>query len=288
MDDELRAGKNIRKIRMLHGQGQQDLADRLNVERTTVTKWETGKGNGISESNLKSIASYYMTSTGEMLHVDLPQIESVDADKNAMFTRIEAYFPFVSSKRALKNHTFKKTIRSHKELYDGIRKGNLSGINEIPRFLSMYEKAYQDSRASNESAVNHTALFCLYAAVTEISSYILKIRPAAFSKIYEEKNIDKRNVIPEEILREIEAVATHLSSNAISIDEERKRLHEYLGAMSRPDSYVHLGLFYLTSAYIYNILDYGISPDDNRTRGISQMFTLHWMGNPYARGFLNL
>ena len=143
-------------------------------------------------------------------------------------------------------------------------------------------------RDSSKSPLNHTALFCLYAAITEISSYILKIRPAAFSKIYEEKNIDKRNVIPEDILREIEAVATHLSSNVISIDEERKRLHEYLGAMSRPDSYVHLGLFYLTSAYIYNILDYGISPDDNRTRGISQMFTLHWMGNPYARGFLNL
>ena len=288
MDDELRAGKNIRKIRMLHGQGQQDLADRLNVERTTVTKWESAKGNGISESNLKDIASYYMTSTGELLHVDLPQIERVSADQNSMFTRIEAYFPYVASKKALKNRTFKRTVRSHRELYNGIRKGNLSGINDIPRYLSMYENAYQDSRATNESAVNHTALFCLYVSITEISSHIMKIRPAAFSKIYEEKNIDKRNVIPEETLREIEAVATHLSSIAFSMDDERKRLHEYLGAMSRPDSYVHLGLFYLTSAYIYNILDYGISPDDNRTRGISQMYTLHLMGNPYARGFLNL
>ena len=35
--------ENLRKLRIEKGLSQQDLADRLHVERSTVTKWETGK-----------------------------------------------------------------------------------------------------------------------------------------------------------------------------------------------------------------------------------------------------
>lgn len=288
MDDELRAGKNIKTLRKNHNQNQQQVADIFHVDRSSITYIEKCSGNGISEAKLKSFESYYMTSTSEILYVDLPRIENARADRTSMYSRIEAYFPYVASKDAMKNRMFKRACSGHKKIYDRIKKGDFTGFREIPQFLNMYKTAYEDSRSSNESAVNHTALFYLYAAITDITSHILMGRPASFSKGYETKDLDKRTYIPDDIIREMESVAGFLRSTPLPIEDEKKNLHDYLGAMSHPTGYVNLGFFYLASGYVYNLIDRGKSPEHNRSYGIDLMYSLYLMKNPYAKGFFNL
>ena len=230
MDDELRAGKNIKTLRKNHDQNQQQVADTFHVDRSSITYIEKCSGNGISEAKLKSFESYYMTSTSEILYVDLPRIENAHADRTAMYSRIEAYFPYVASKDAMKNRMFKRACFGHKKIYDGIKKGDFTGFREIPQFLNMYKTAYEDSRSSNESAVNHTALFYLYAAITDITSHILMGRPASFSKGYETTDIDKRTFIPDDIIREMESVAGFLRSTTLPIKNAQFRLVSSLDA----------------------------------------------------------
>ena len=289
MDDGSRAGRNTKRLRKLHGDTQETLSKRIFTDRTTLSNYERGKGKGMPEDMIKGVSAYYMTSTDELIHTDIPVIEKTKADKNAMLDRIDAYFPFVNSKEAQQNRSFKKAVKGQAGLYEKIRKGDFSDYSYIPHFVELYDRAYEDSRCSRESAVNRAALFCLYTAVAEVSAYILSIRPSSISKIYEEKDIDKDTVISPEIILEMDRISAHLSSKrAIGAEDEKKRYYESLSVISSQGRYVQLGLFYLASGYVYDIIGMSPTSEESRNRGLDWMYSLYLMKNPYARRFFNI
>lgn len=56
----------IRKLRMAKKVTQQIFADNLNVDRTTVSKWETNKSSPYAEK-LKEVADYFDVTTDYLL-----------------------------------------------------------------------------------------------------------------------------------------------------------------------------------------------------------------------------
>ena len=58
----------LKEIRLRRGKTQQEVADYLSVDRSTVTKWETGKHDPDTE-NLLKLAIFYETTIDELLGV---------------------------------------------------------------------------------------------------------------------------------------------------------------------------------------------------------------------------
>lgn len=64
-------GERIRELRKKHGLSQEQLADKLNVSRQAVQKWESG----VNEPNIetiKCIASYFQVDYGYLLNGKTP------------------------------------------------------------------------------------------------------------------------------------------------------------------------------------------------------------------------
>jgi transcriptional regulator with XRE-family HTH domain len=63
-------GKNIRALRTMKGIRQTELAKVLDLQRSTVTKWETGAILSIRASHLDDLCAYYGLSKDDILSSD--------------------------------------------------------------------------------------------------------------------------------------------------------------------------------------------------------------------------
>ncbi|MGN0907668.1 MAG: helix-turn-helix transcriptional regulator, partial [Bullifex sp.] len=65
----MEVGEKIRKLRSEHGLTQEQLAEKINVSRTAVSKWESGRGwPGID--SLKNLSSLFGVTIDELVSTD--------------------------------------------------------------------------------------------------------------------------------------------------------------------------------------------------------------------------
>ena len=83
-DDNI--GKNIREVRLEKGFSQEELANRLNVSRQTISKWEVGESTPDME-NLVAISELFEISLDELVLNKVPE----EADTSAQVVKSEFY-----------------------------------------------------------------------------------------------------------------------------------------------------------------------------------------------------
>ena len=282
-DDTGFFGKNTWTLRELHGESRETLGRALNADYHAVRRIEMGK-KGISKRFLVAVSEHYMVSEEELVNEEIPHIEVGDFEPEMVFRRVYACFPFVETRRARRNRSFRKALEIHRDLYEKYLQGECPDEDEIPQALALYEKAHTDSRSSLPAAVNHTALFYLYVLSTEYCAHIIKNRPASFMK----NHIDeKTGEIPVREAEKMDKVAEELSSEyeKMSFDGQVKRLFSYLGSMLASEEYARIGDFYIASGRIFNIIRYSNGRMHNLRSGLEWMHSLYLAGNPYAMRF---
>ena len=78
----MKFAEKLKKLRMRENLTQDDLAEKIFVTRTAVSKWETGNGYPSIES-LKLLAKLFGTSVDELISdEDIQQKEKLDKNKN--------------------------------------------------------------------------------------------------------------------------------------------------------------------------------------------------------------
>ena len=81
-------GNQLQKLREKHDMSQQDLADKLNVSRQAIYKWENNKGYPDIE-NLIALSDVFQVTVDEMIRSDdkLREKINVDEDDSSLMTR---------------------------------------------------------------------------------------------------------------------------------------------------------------------------------------------------------
>ena len=92
-------GKNIKCFRIIYGETQPDLADRLHCSKSTISEYEHGKKVPPAET-MAEIAKHYGKTVDEITNVDLTGLEIINLDAAFMdriFETIDIIYPsFVS------------------------------------------------------------------------------------------------------------------------------------------------------------------------------------------------
>lgn len=94
-------GSMIKKLREQKNLKQEDIAKMMNVDRSTVGKWENGSSKPDYEKMIK-LADYYGVSVDYLLGRE--EVETIAAHKEGEYTKeeleeIEAFKEFVKSRR---------------------------------------------------------------------------------------------------------------------------------------------------------------------------------------------
>lgn len=77
----MKTGEKIKKIRLENNMTQDEFAEKLNVTRVAVSKWELGKSYPSIE-NLKTICSLFNVSSNDLLEENEKENEIPNEDKS--------------------------------------------------------------------------------------------------------------------------------------------------------------------------------------------------------------
>ena len=72
---------------------------------------------GISKRFLVAVSEHYMVSEEELVNEEIPHIEVSDFEPEMVFRRVYACFPFVETRRARRNRSFRRALEIHRGLY---------------------------------------------------------------------------------------------------------------------------------------------------------------------------
>ena len=276
-------GENVKTLRKVHRESRDQLAEALYTDYSGVWRIEDGMSR-VSEETLELISAYYMVSKEELVNEDIPFIEVQSVDPEAVFRRVDVFFPYVESDDAKKNRSFARALEGQKQLYKGCKEGRCPDVSKVRTMMTFYDMAFEDSGSSLPAAVNRTGLFLLHTLVTEYCAHIIESRPCTFLK----KHINKETGrVPESEEAVMSSVVGVLSSEheKMPFESEVKRLFSYIGLMMDSDEYSQIGDFYLAAARIFNVIRYGKSRERNLQAGLEWMHSLSLTGNPYAIRF---
>ena len=128
-DTEVRAMKNLKKLRVNRGLTQKQLADALGIDRTAVAKYENGK-NGATAKMLKKIADYFSVSIDYVLGRD----------------QEISYALFDGGERSLDDATHRE-IMEFATNAKAQKKASSKDEAELEEFMQLYEQLSPEHRA---------------------------------------------------------------------------------------------------------------------------------------------
>ena len=83
-------GEKLQELRKNKGLTQEELGEILFVTRTTISKWESGRGYPSIDS-LKAISSYFHVSIDDLLTAD----KALDLAQNEQQTKLQYLYAFI-------------------------------------------------------------------------------------------------------------------------------------------------------------------------------------------------
>ena len=276
-----RLGTNIRALRKAYGETQEELGVALNVEKNTVSYYENGKRD-INKDMLAEIAKHFMVSVEELLYCDFSGIGKITIDINAFRKNIEIILPIALSDEALENEHFKKAYKSHKALYDEIRKDSTDSIDHIDVCFEEYLEACEDEKIRPEATANILAVWYMLMSV-KTTPLVIKYRPAPLLQAAAKNPKTKQfidNPDPDFEKDAQEVVASLGDPEMMELIDEMKK------TVKRSYKWSDLADYYLALQYIWNIVDNEMGLEFNLRVGVEMLNVFASVGNVYAARFL--
>ena len=186
MDSKI--GQNIKNIRMSYGETQEALGAEINVEKNTISYYESGRIPKLDI--LSSIASYYLLTVDDFVTGDFPYTDIENIDPNWIWKNIGKVFVIITSKQAETNDVFYQSLKHHKELYNILRehffdKGNVFLDEVIDNILDLfalcldgYYESMDEDVSDIESSVNFVSVWILYGSIFYYSSLVFSMNNA--------------------------------------------------------------------------------------------------------------
>ena len=277
---------NLKHLRKSYGETQEELANALHLEKSTISQYENGSRKP-DEEILKGIAKRYGVTMDLLLYEDL----SFFPDMLAYFSNIDSnslttarLYPIYN----LDNRFDTKTIRAfeaHKQLLFG--SSEEKDEVDIDLIVDAYGEAYEKFDIDSDEF--------LVIAVNSLSLYML-----LFSSIYNEESgkqlkdfvlKDKRS--KKEISSFVlNIVLPNFNDNEIKTPQFKRDINEFflylIEILKETRKYSKVADYFFALRYMFNLVDNDYDYATNQLIGSELITGLSRLNNPYAKRFIEI
>ena len=294
MDNDSLIGENIRSLREFYGETQEQLADALHVAKNTISNYETNIRTP-DHAKLNAIAKHFSVSEEQLLHGDFSKIGKSNYDEVYFWKNIEKSFPIVSSKKALKNESFKKALIYHKALYRGMHHLEWDSIIHIEQYVDVYMdyidkciefyfEAYENEESKLEAAINIIAIIFLFDSTSVNTRNIVSNRPAILKQVAPKSKKIERIMNGDNTDWEDDSEIETFFEDQEMMDDIQKMLTE----LKHSKEYSDIADYYLALRYLNGMIDNGMPLELKTVIGDEMLNSLIFVGNSYAIAKKNL
>lgn len=282
-------GNNIKCLRESFDLSQEELAFEVGIGKSAVSQYETGASIPARDILLK-IAKYFHVTETDLLQNDYTHLKKMtDAPVNkpeygkSMFDKL---FPFVYSISAMNNPSFKEAYELHNVIYDCLTSTiNKAEFDEaqVEKCINLYEQARDEGII--EAYANHLWWICFLGFSTVFCHSRL---------IDAVERLNKGDITVKEFFKEGYLTAldddTFKEENKIRTQSKNDfwkdcavDFYVNVRKLKLNTDYSDLGDYYLSIAYIFDIVCNDMSSEQNSSVGYEMLSAFSMMGNPYAK-----
>ena len=123
-------GANLRNWRRAYGESLEDVAEALNLARSTVASHETGEREP-SKDTLTAYANHFMIPVEILMHGSPVEIKTNLNSASFFKKNIGVFFSIFEYEPALYNEHYKRACRFHKEMYERAKQEDKNAFYNI-------------------------------------------------------------------------------------------------------------------------------------------------------------
>lgn len=274
---------NLKHLRKSYGETQEELANALYLEKSTISQYENGSRKP-DEEILKRIAKRYGVTMDLLLYEDLPFIPGMLAffsniDSNSLTTA--RLYPIYKLDKRFDTKTI-RAFEAHKQLLFG--SAEETDEVDIDFIVDAYDEAYEKFDIDSDEF--------LVIAVNSLSLYMF-----LFSSIFNEESgkqlkdfllKDKRS--KKEISSFVlNIVLPNFNDNEIRTPQFKRDINEFflylIEILKETRKYSKVADYFFALRYILNLVDNNNDYATNQLIGSELITDLSRLNNPYAKRF---
>jgi len=274
-------GKNIKGLRIIYGETQEELAASLKVSKQCVCNFECGRLPRVEY--LQAIANHYRIPIEQIIgqRIEISEYElnnELVIDKQYIVDLISASFPLFYSNKAGQETNFCKAFYFSNRIYKSIENEEIIMYTMINLCWKYYRISWK-TKKTIEAAANLLSLIFL-CFLSNQSEEEIELGKAIMNK----KRID--NTVLKKYYLCTSNVKKANEDKEQFIQKHHKEVMELISLLKNTEGWKEVGDFYLALRYIMGLIDNEQDEDTNRLFGYELMGTLIEFDNPYAMDFI--
>lgn len=278
MKDNNLLGKNIQRLRKIHGDTLDELGAAIGFAKSTIKGYENG-GRNPDLDTLKAIANYYGKTVDELLYTDLTSLEKINIQQISSSSTIETFkkiMPIVSSEGAMNNASFKKGYDLCQRILNAFASGEALRGTIITDVTKLFVQSIEETEAPEAVANLVWIIFVWWSQIFDVTE-MLALQNKLLSK-----RIDMLK-----LSRAIKKVSPEVESKRQGfISDMDELLCESIKALKSDEKWSDLGDYYLALRYTNGLVNTDLSAEMNVTIGIQLMIAYAQLDNNYAKAFI--
>lgn len=277
---------NLKHLRKSYGETQEELANALHLEKSTISQYENGSRKP-DEEILKGIAKRYGVTMDLLLYEDLPFVPDMLAfysniDSNSLTTA--RLYPIYNLDKRFDTKTI-RAFEAHKQLLFG--SSEEKDEVDIDLIVDAYDEAYEKFDIDSDEF--------LVIAVNSLSFYML-----LFSSIFNEesgKQLKDFVLKDKRSKKEISSFVLNIllpnfNDNEIKTPQFKKAINEFflpnIELLKETQKYSKVADYFFILRYICDLVDNDEDFATNQLIGYKLIYDLARINNPYAIHFLEI
>lgn len=277
---------NLKHLRKSYGETQEELANALHLEKSTISQYENGSRKP-DEEILKGIAKRYGVTMDLLLYEDL----SFFPDMLACFSNIDSnslstarLYPIYNLDKRFDTKTI-RAFEAHKQLLFG--SSEEKDEVDIDLIVDAYGEAYEKFDIDSDEF--------LVIAVNSLSLYML-----LFSSIFNEesgKQLKDFVLKDKRSKKEISSFVLNIllpnfNDNEIKTPQFKRDINEFflylIEILKETRKYSKVADYFFALRYMFNLVDNDYDYATNQLIGSELITGLSRLNNPYAKRFIEI
>lgn len=281
--------EKLKKLRKLHGETQEELAAAIGLTKNAICNYESGYRTP-NMIEMRKIAKHFNMTLhallrGDYMDANLPKDLPID-DLEFQGYAFNAFFPYVWLEEDLKNVDYQRAFDSSEELVQLMfDQSDSFDWSQIEKCVELHEKA-----AENGALSAYAGLLWLAA----IQSYLISMCGTKLEELLSDTSTDANykdlfkayflSSITDKIDNELEQEKTEMMTKL------RREIFKNIYYLKNADisDLSSLADYYLAISYLFNLLENGLSREENCLIGSQMLLMCRILQNEYAIDFMKI
>lgn len=264
-------GKNLRALRRMAGETQTELAESVNLTKSSIAMYELGK-RFPSADILKDLAAHFGISVDYLLRVvNLEEVylAQKEASKEASLELkdyVEALFPLIVDEESEGKETYEKALSIAKDARERFEKYGRVESSRLEKCVILFAKAFKETPEYATCGYIWSIFFLWWTNLFEFYKTMQTEKRSAslLSDFFKEKG-EKYQALRKEVM-----------------DLQGGTMLEFLNFLRHSSRTSDIGEYFYALWYLLDLADSDLPADINAMVGAQLMKDQYLLNNPYA------